>query len=138
MSADFLSALSERVLILDGATGTLLYERGIFINRCYDELNLSSPAMVEEVHQGYLDAGSDILTTNTFGANRCRLQAFGLEERTEEINAAGVRLARKVAGDRAWVAGSVGPTGATLAPVGKLSPGCRQPLLREADRGPAA
>ena len=121
--ADLREALRERVLFLDGAMGTEIYTRGVFINRCYDELNLSAPKLVEAVHRDYLKAGADVLTTNTFGANKYRLQPFGIEERADDIVAAGVRVARKVAGDKAFVLGSVGPTGATLTPVGRLSPG---------------
>jgi methionine synthase I (cobalamin-dependent)/5,10-methylenetetrahydrofolate reductase len=123
LSESFKQALGSRVLFLDGAMGTQLYERGVFINRCYDELNLGQPDLVRGVHRDYLKAGADILTTNTFGANRFRLQAFGLDERRNDIVAAGVRLAKEVAGGKAWVAGSIGPTGATLVPVGKLAPG---------------
>ena len=123
MSTEIRAALGKRVLFMDGAMGTQLYDRGVFINRCYDELNLSQPKLVKGVHKAYIKAGVDVITTNTFGANALRLQAFGLEERHDEIVAAGVRLAREVAADRAWVAGSIGPSGATMAPLGKLSPG---------------
>lgn len=123
MDTDLRSQLGQRVLILDGALGTELYARGVFINRSYDELNLSSPDVVRAVHRDYLNAGAELLTTNTFGANRCRLQPFGLEERADDIVRAGVRLAREIAGKKAWVLGSMGPTGARLAPLGRLSPG---------------
>jgi homocysteine S-methyltransferase len=106
--------------------GTVLYARGVFINRCYDELNLSDPALILAVHEEYLQSGAEILETNTFGANRFRLGRHGLAGRTVEINEAGVRIARqaaehlkdKQAGD-AWVAGSVGPLGVHLEPLGK-------------------
>ena len=120
---DFLTALAERVLFLDGALGTEFYNRGVFINRSYEELNVSNPELVRQVHRDYVAAGADLITTNTFGANRVRLQAFGLEERLQDIVLAGVRLAQEAAGDRAFVAGSIGPTGARLTPVGRLSPG---------------
>lgn len=125
MAADgtFREALAERVIVFDGAMGTELYSRGVFINRCYDELSLSQPDLVRDVHAAYRKAGADVLTTNTFGANRFRLQAHGLEERLGDINRAAVALARGVANGRAWVAGSMGPTGALLTPVGKVSPG---------------
>ncbi len=116
-------ALGQRVLLLDGAMGTQLYARGMFINRSYDGLNLSSPGTVTEVHEAYLRAGCDVLTCNTFGSTTLRLAAFGLEAQADDIVRAGVRLAREVAGDRAWVAGSIGPTGTMLAPLGRLSPG---------------
>ena len=115
-----------RPVLCDGAMGTVLYGRGVFINRCYDELNLSDPALILAIHEEYLQSGAEILETNTFGANRFRLAQHGLANRTAEINAAGVRIARqaaehlkeKQAGD-AWVAGSVGPLGVHLEPLGK-------------------
>ena len=115
-----------RPVLCDGAMGTVLYARGVFINRCYDELNLSDPALILSVHEEYLQSGAEILETNTFGANRFRLARHGLASRTAEINQAGVRIARqaaehlkdKQAGD-AWVAGSVGPLGVHLEPLGK-------------------
>jgi homocysteine S-methyltransferase len=116
-------ALGARTVLFDGAMGTEIYKRGVFINRSYDEVSVSQPDLVKEIHQAYLSAGAEVLTTNTFGANRLRLAPFGLDERADEINAASARLARQVAGGRAWVVGSMGPVGAALAPVGKLSPG---------------
>ena len=101
----------EGPLLFDGATGSLLYERGIFLTRCYDELNVSQPELITRVHRDYIEAGADIIECNTFGANRLALARHGFSEQTEEINRAGVRLAREVAGDRACVAGAVGPTG---------------------------
>ena len=116
----------SRLVLADGAMGTVLYARGIFINRCYDELNLSDPNLILSVHEEYLQAGAEILESNTFGANRFRLTRHGLGGKVAEINAAGVRIARdavrhlkeKQAGD-AWVAGSVGPLGVRLEPFGK-------------------
>ena len=101
--------------------GTMLYSRGVFINRCFDELNLSSPDMVRQIHQEYVRAGAEILETNTFGATRTRLAAFGLAEKTGAINRAAVRLAREAAGDAAWVAGAVGPLGVRIEPLGPTS-----------------
>jgi methionine synthase / methylenetetrahydrofolate reductase(NADPH) len=123
---EFAEILASRPLLADGAMGTVLYGRGIFINRCYDELNLSDPGLILSIHEEYLQSGADILETNTFGANRFRLARHGLAEKVAEINAAGVRLARqavehlrdKQAGE-AWVAGSVGPLGVRLEPLGK-------------------
>ncbi len=105
--------------------GTVLYARGVFINRCYDELNLSDPGLILSIHEEYLQAGAEILETNTFGANRFRLARHGLAGKVAEINAAGVRLAQqavahlkeKQAGE-AWVAGSIGPLGVRLEPLG--------------------
>ncbi len=117
----FREALAQRVLLFDGAMGTEIYNRGVFINRCFDELNTSQGDMVSEIHGAYVRAGADVITTNTFGANRIRLGAYGLETRVREINQAGVRLALAAARGRSWVAASMGPTGALLAPVGKVS-----------------
>src|SRR5580704_12630567 len=120
-SAEFREALENRVLVADGAMGTMLYQKGVFINRCYDELNLSLPALVRDVHQEYLKAGAEILETNTFGANRKRLAGFGFGEKVRLINQAGVRIAREAARDLAFVAGAVGPLGIRLEPLGPTS-----------------
>ena len=88
------ATLGRRPLLCDGAMGTMFYARGIFINRCFDELNLTEPAMVRAIHEEYLLAGAELIETNTFGANRVRLRRFGLENKVAEINAAAVRLAR--------------------------------------------
>ncbi|MGD0942027.1 MAG: bifunctional homocysteine S-methyltransferase/methylenetetrahydrofolate reductase [Terracidiphilus sp.] len=117
---------ASRPALADGAMGTVLYARGIFINRCYDELNLSDPGLILAIHEEYLQAGAEILETNTFGANRFRLARHGLAGKVVEINTEGVRIARqavehlkdKQAGE-AWVSGSVGPLGVRLEPLGK-------------------
>lgn len=114
----FRELLQRRVLVADGAMGTVLYSKGVFINRCYDELNISMPALVREVHQDYVKAGAEILETNTFGANRGRLGAYGIAEKLRDINHAGVRIAREAAGEGVWVAGSVGPLGLRIEPLG--------------------
>ncbi len=108
-------------MIADGAMGTMLYAKGVFINRCYDELNLSSPNLVKQVHEEYVKAGAEIIETNTFGANRMRLGGFGLAGNLRAINQAGVRLAREAAGDDVFVAGSVGPLGTHIEPLGPTS-----------------
>lgn len=115
--------LQNRVLVADGAMGTVLYAKGVFINRCYDEVNLSAPALVRETHQEYVKAGAEILETNTFGANRIRLAAFGLAEKLIDINRAGVRLAREAASARegVYVAGAIGPLGVRIEPLGPTS-----------------
>jgi methionine synthase / methylenetetrahydrofolate reductase(NADPH) len=107
--------------------GTMLYARGIFINKCYDELNLSQPEMVRAVHAEYLQAGAEVVETNTFGANAFRLQRYGLRDKVHEINVAGVKLARECAtqitekqGTESFVAGSIGPLGIRLEPLGKI------------------
>src|ERR1043166_7587506 len=110
--AAFREQLQRRVLVADGAMGTMLYDRGIFINRCYDELNVSAPDMIRQIHADYVKAGAEILETNTFGANRMRLAAFGLAEKLRAINHAGVKLAREAARENVFVAGAIGPLGA--------------------------
>ena len=118
---EFREQLARQAMVADGAMGTMLYSKGVFINRCYDELNLSLPEMVKEVHAEYVRAGSEIIETNTFGANRMRLAAFGLAEILGSINQAGVRLAREAAGKQAFVAGAIGPLGTHMAPIGPTS-----------------
>jgi methionine synthase I (cobalamin-dependent)/5,10-methylenetetrahydrofolate reductase len=120
-AAEFRKKLQSKIVVADGAMGTMLYAKGIFINRCFDELNLSAPQLVKEVHQEYVKAGAEIIESNTFGSNRIRLTAFGFVEKLKAINAAGVRLAREAAGDRAFVAGAMGPLGAPIEPLGPLS-----------------
>src|SRR3984957_9781310 len=130
-SAEFREALENRVLVADGAMGTMLYSKGVFINRCYDELNLSLPALVRDVHQEYVRVGSEILETNTFGANRKRLAAFGFAEKVKLINHAGVRIAREAARELAFVAGAVGPLGIRLEPLGPTSFEEERSIFRE-------
>src|SRR5208282_2383200 len=121
----FADIFSTRPVLADGAMGTVLYARGIFINRCYDDLNLSDPGLILSIHEEYLQAGAEILETNTFGANRFRLARHGLAGKVAEINAAGVKLARQAVEHlkdkqacEAWVGGSVGPLGVRLEPLG--------------------
>lgn len=120
--AGLLERLQEGVLVADGAMGTQIYERGVFINRCFDELCLSSPAMIREIHASYVEAGAELLETNTFGANRARLLGHGLEDRVSEINRAAVGLAREAAGGKAWVGGSMGPIGVAGQVAGGYTP----------------
>jgi len=115
----FLEELDRRVLVCDGAMGTMLYARGVFLNRSFDELNLTQPDLVTEVHHAYVRAGADVIETNTFGANRIKLSTFGLADRTAEINTEGARLARRAAHDQAFVAGAIGPLGVRIEPWGK-------------------
>src|SRR6185503_17107368 len=96
-----------RVHVLDGAMGTMLYSRGIFVNVSYDELNLSQPELVQEVHEAYVQAGAEILETNTFGANPVKLSSYGLDDETESINRAAVEIARRAAQGRALVVGAI-------------------------------
>jgi homocysteine S-methyltransferase len=115
----FLEALDERVLVCDGAMGTLLYAQGVFVNRSFDSLNLSDPSRVRAVHEAYVRAGADVLETNTFGANRVKLRAFGLGNSLRDINLKGARLARDAAGSAAYVAGAMGPLGLRIEPWGR-------------------
>jgi len=113
--------LDGRVHLFDGAMGTLVYSRGVFVNVCYDQLNLDRPDLVRQIHAEYVDAGAEILETNTFGANPVKLSAYGLADRTEEINRAAATLALEAAGDRAHVAGAIGPLGIRIEPFGPTS-----------------
>src|SRR5246127_74869 len=122
MANDFLSRVKQSPILCDGAMGTLLYAKGIFINRSYDELNLSQPELVRGVHHEYLQAGAEIIETNTFGANSFRLARHSMADRVHGINLAGARLARDAAKSfDGWVAGSVGPLGIRIEPLGKTS-----------------
>ncbi len=112
---------SDSVYVFDGAMGTRLYDKGIYINRSYDELNLTAADLVREVHEEYVRAGADIIETNSFGATRHKLQPYGLESRLREINIAAARLAREAAGDKAFVAGAIGPLGLRIEPYGPTS-----------------
>ena len=131
MPGDFLAALGERVLVCDGGMGTSLYARGVQINACFDELNLSQPHLVREVHRGFLSAGADVLETNTYLCNRHKLGPHGLDGRVREIILAGVRLAREEARGSAWVAGALGPLGVALEPYGRLSAAAARAAFRE-------
>ena len=111
----------ERVVVFDGAMGTMLYAKGVFINQCYDELNIKAPDLVRDVHAAYAKAGAEVLETNTFGASRLKLSQYGLESQVREINRAAAQLAREVAGDDHLVAGAVGPLGVRLEPYGPTS-----------------
>ena len=101
--------INEHPLVFDGAMGTVIYSKGVFVNTCFDELNLTKPELIKEIHQGYIDAGVDVILTNTFGANSIKLKKFGLGGKCKEINEAGVKLAKDVVGERnIFVLGSVG------------------------------
>jgi homocysteine S-methyltransferase len=129
--AEFLERLQEGVLVADGAMGTEIYERGVFINRCFDELCLSSPEMIREIHASYVAAGAELVETNTFGANRARLLGHGLEHRVSEINRAGAALAREAAGSRVWVGGSMGPIGVAGQVAGGYTPDDMREIFAE-------
>jgi methionine synthase / methylenetetrahydrofolate reductase(NADPH) len=122
MPADLIARLKTSPVLCDGATGTLLYARGVFINRSYDELNLSQPELIRELHHDYLQAGAEIIETNTFGANAVRLARHSMADKVRAINLAGAALAREAAKSfDVWVAGSVGPLGIRIEPLGKTS-----------------
>lgn len=127
-----------RPVLCDGAMGTMLYGCGVFINRCYDELNVTQPEMVRSVHEQYLLAGAEVIETNTFGANRLRLEHFGLEDKVREFNLAGVTVARQSVeayrekhGGEAFVAGAVGSLGVRLEPFGTISLGAAREAFGE-------
>ena len=111
MKNDLLERLSKEVLIFDGGIGTEIYKSNIFINRCYEELSISAPALITKIHKSYFDAGADVLTTNTFGANKNKLSRFGFGDKVKEINSAGIELAKECAGEETLIAGTVGPIG---------------------------
>jgi methionine synthase I (cobalamin-dependent)/5,10-methylenetetrahydrofolate reductase len=122
MAQNLIERLKHSPVLCDGAMGTLLYAKGIFINRCYDELNLSQPELIRAVHHDYLQAGAEIIETNTFGGNSFRLARHSLADRVHDINVAGAQVAREAAKSfDVWVAGSIGPLGVRIEPLGKTS-----------------
>ena len=131
MRTPFLQELDNRVLVCDGAMGTMLYARGIFLNRSFDELNLTQPDLVAEVHQAYARAGADVIETNTFGASRVKLGAFGLADRVHAINVQGAKIARHAARDQVYVAGAIGPLGIRVEPWGRTGVDEAEEIFRE-------
>ena len=119
------------IYVFDGAIGTRFYDKGVFINRSYDELNLTAPDLVGEVHREYVKAGADIIETNTFGATRHKLQQYGLENKLKEINIAGAKLAREAAGEDVFVAGAIGPLDLRIEPYGPTSFNEAKEMFRE-------
>jgi homocysteine S-methyltransferase len=117
----FLERIHDGVVVCDGAMGTMLYARGVFVNRCFDELNLSNPALVRSVHEEYVEAGADVVETNTFGAHVYKLGPHGFEGQVRKINREGARVAREAARGRALVGGSIGPLGKPLEPFGNIT-----------------
>ncbi len=130
----FTDALDQRVLVCDGAMGTMLYGKGVFINKSFDALNLTQPGLVASVHAEYVRAGADIIETNTFGANRIKLGSFGLADRLREVNIEGARIARRAAADQAYVAGAIGPLGLRIEPWGKTGVDEAREYFREQAR----
>lgn len=118
-----LEQIASTTLLADGAMGTMLNAQGVGFDQCFDELNLTMPSVVAEVHRAYIEAGAQLIISNTFGANRFKLSKHGLDEKTAEINRAGVELARRAAdGSAVYVAGDVGPLGVRIAPFGRVQP----------------
>src|ERR671913_933640 len=130
----FVDALAARVLVCDGAMGTMLYARGVFVNKSFDALNLADSDLVGGVHREYVRAGADVLETNTFGANRLKLAAFGLADQLHAINVAGVRIARQAAREQVYVAGAIGPLGLRIEPWGKIGVDEAEEYFREQAR----
>jgi len=117
----FREYLQNHIVLFDGAMGTLIYQRGIFIDKCYDALNLTDPDLIRKIHQEYLDAGADVIETNTFGANQFKLTRHNLRDQTIEINRVGAEIAREVVQKDGYVAGSIGPLGIKIEPWGEIS-----------------
>ncbi|MEO5510334.1 MAG: bifunctional homocysteine S-methyltransferase/methylenetetrahydrofolate reductase [Longimicrobiales bacterium] len=132
MSMTFEDLLNDdRPHLFDGAMGTVLYQQGVYINRCYDELVLKEPDLIRDVHRSYLKAGAEILETNSFGANRIKLAEYGLEKSVREINARAAQIAKEVAGSRGLVAGAIGPLGIRIEPYGPTSCEEARSIFRE-------
>jgi homocysteine S-methyltransferase len=131
MPGSFLRELDARVLVCDGAMGTMLYAKGVFVNRCFESLNVAQPDLVAEVHLEYARAGADVLETNTFGANRVKLASFGLADKVRAINVAGARVARHAAREQCFVAGAIGPLGVRIEPWGKTGVDEAEAFFRE-------
>ena len=121
MVKSFQETLKNKILVCDGAMGTVLYNRGIYINRCFDELNLINPDLIHEIHREYIKSGVDIIETNSFGANRLKLQRHGLEDKVYEINKSSAVIAKNEARGGVFVAGAIGPLGTGVEPLGKVS-----------------
>ena len=119
--SSLIQLLSERPVLGDGAMGTMLYQYGVFLNTCFDELNLTDPKLVKRVHDGYVEAGADFIETNTFGANPLKLARYGLADKAEQINRSAVEIAADSAGENVLVAGAVGPLGREFAKYGRLT-----------------
>ena len=120
MRKKYLDRIKENIVLFDGAMGTMLYEAGVPLSSCFEEISISNPGLVKEIHRNYINAGAQVIETNSFGANRIKLKTYLLQDKVEDINRSAVRIAREEAGDDVYVAGSVGPVGERLAPFGKI------------------
>ncbi len=120
MRINYIERVKENIVLFDGAMGTMLYEAGVPLSSCFEELSISNPDLVRDIHNKYIASGSHVIETNSFGANPVKLKTYQLDDKVEEINRASVRIAREAAGDDIYVAGSVGPLGERLAPFGKI------------------
>ncbi len=118
---NFIDKIKNGILLFDGGFGTELYNRGVFINRCFDEVNLTNPTLVKQIHEDYIKAGADVIETNTFGANSFKLSKYQLGDKVHDINLNGAKIAREAAGDDIFVAGAIGPLGIKIEPLGKTS-----------------
>ncbi|HUM25007.1 MAG TPA: homocysteine S-methyltransferase family protein, partial [Anaerolineales bacterium] len=122
---NFLELLSQKTVVADGAMGTMLHAHGVDFGKCFDELNLTNPAAVADIHREYIEAGAELIITNTFGANRYKLKKNGLADKVKEINHAGVELAKRIVAasfKEVLIAGDVGPLGVRIAPYGRVKP----------------
>ncbi len=117
----FIERLADGVVLFDGGMGTELYSRGIFINKCYEELNLTNPELVKQIHQEYIKAGADVIETNSFGANRFKLKTHLLDDKIYQINYQSGKIAKEVAGEDYYVAAAIGPLGVQIEPLGAIS-----------------
>jgi len=131
----WLQLLQERIVLADGAMGTMLYNKGVYLNLCFDEVNLNNPDLVKSIHREYIQAGAEIIETNTFGANRFKLKKHGLEDKVSEINRGGALIAKEEAKKGVWVAGSIGPLGVKIEPWGPTSVEEAEEAFREQVRG---
>ena len=109
MKINIIEKMAETPLVFDGAMGTIIYEKGVFINACFDELNLTNPNLIKSIHKEYVEAGADVILTNTFGANLFKLEKFGLADKIYDINFQGAKNAKEIADENTYVLGSVGP-----------------------------
>ena len=121
-NVDFKGLIAKKVLIADGAMGTMLYAKGVFLNSCFDELNLTNPLLIKDIHTAYIKAGADIIETNSFGANEYKLAKFGLAPQTEEINRQAVKIAKSAANPQTLIAGAIGPLGCEVAKYARITP----------------